>query len=42
MIPTTELADPAGLGTCEAHLCVLHTLQSLLEVGRRLGLGSFA
>ena len=34
MLPTTEFAYPKGLGTCDALLCVSHTLQSALESGQ--------
>ena len=30
-LPTTQFAYRRGLGTCDALLCVLHTLQSALE-----------
>ena len=33
VLPTTELAYRKGLGTCDALLCVAHTLQSALEKG---------
>ena len=35
MLPTTQFAYRKGLGTCDALLCVSHTLQSALESGRR-------
>ena len=31
MLPTTQFAYRKGLGTCDALLCVSHTLQSALE-----------
>ena len=31
VLPTTQFAYRKGLGTCDALLCVLHTLQSALE-----------
>ena len=31
MLQTTQFAYPKGLGTCDALLCVSHTLQSALE-----------
>ena len=34
MLPTTEFAYRKDLGTCDAPLCVLHTLQSALESGQ--------
>ena len=37
VLPTTQFAYWKGLGTCDALLCVSHTLQSALGVGRRLG-----
>ena len=30
---TTKFAHRKGLGTCDAHLCLSHTLQSALESG---------
>ena len=38
VLPTTQFAYRKGLGTCDALLCVSHTLQSALESGRRPGL----
>ena len=35
MLPTTQFADMKGLGTCDALLCVAHTLQSALEMGHK-------
>ena len=32
--PTTQFAYRKGLGTCDALLCVSHTLQSALESGQ--------
>ena len=32
-LPTTQFAYRKGLGTCDALLCVSHTLQSALENG---------
>ena len=32
--PTTQFAYRRGLGTCDAFLCVSHTLQSALESGQ--------
>ena len=37
MLPTTQFAYRKGLGTCDALLCVSHTLQSAFESGQRLG-----
>ena len=34
VLPTTQLAYRKGLGTCDALLCVSHTLQSALERGQ--------
>ena len=34
MLPTTQFAYRKGLGTCDALLCVSHTLQSALESGQ--------
>ena len=34
VLPTTQFADRKGLGTCNAPLCVFHTLQSALESGQ--------
>ena len=34
MLPTTQFAYRKGLGTCDALLCVSHTLQSILESGQ--------
>ena len=34
VLPTTQFADRKGLGTCDALLCVSHTLQSALESGQ--------
>ena len=34
VLPTTEFAYWKGLGTCDALLCVPHTLQSALESGQ--------
>ena len=34
MLPTTQFAYRKGLGTCDALLCVPHTLQSALESGQ--------
>ena len=34
MLPTTQFAYRKGLGTCDAFLCVSHTLQSALESGQ--------
>ena len=36
MLPTTQFAYRKGIGTCDALLCVTHTLQSAPEWGRRL------
>ena len=33
-LPTTQFAYRKGLGTCDAHLCVAHTLQNALEMGQ--------
>ena len=34
MLPSTQFAYQKGLGTCDALLCVSHTLQSALESGQ--------
>ena len=34
VLPTTKFAYRKGLGTCDALLCVFHTLQSALECGQ--------
>ena len=34
VLPTTQFAYHKGLGTCNALLCVSHTLQSTLESGQ--------
>ena len=34
VLPTTQFAYRKGLGTCDALLCVSHTLQSALESGK--------
>ena len=34
MLPTTQFAYLKGLGTCDAFLCLSHTLQSVLETGQ--------
>ena len=34
VLPTTQFAYRKNLGTCDAHLCVSHTLQSALEIGQ--------
>ena len=31
VLPTTQFTYRKGLGTCDAHLCMSHTLQSALE-----------
>ena len=36
VLPTTQFAYWKGLGTCDALLCVAHTLQNDLEMGWRL------
>ena len=38
VLPTTQFAYRKGLGTCDALLCVSHTLQSALESGQEAGL----
>ena len=35
VLPTTQFAYRKGLGTCDALLCVTHTLQSALESGQK-------
>ena len=35
VLPTTQFAYRKGLGTCDANLCVSHTLQSALERGQK-------
>ena len=34
VLPTTLFAYWKGLGICDAHLCMSHTLQSALESGQ--------
>ena len=34
VLPTTQFAHRKGLGTCDALLCVSHTLQSTQEIGK--------
>ena len=34
MLPTTQFAYRKGLGTCDAILCVAHTLQNALDMGQ--------
>ena len=34
VLPTTQFACRKGLGTCDALLCVAHTLQNALEMGQ--------
>ena len=34
VLPTTQFAYRNGLGTCDALLCLSHTLQSVLESGQ--------
>ena len=34
VLPTTQFAYRKGLCTCDAHICVSHTLQSALESGQ--------
>ena len=34
VLPTTQFADRKGLGTCDALLCVSHTLHSAFESGQ--------
>ena len=34
VLPTTQFAHQKGLGSCDALLCVPHTLQSALESGQ--------
>ena len=34
VLPTTQFACQKGLGTCDAHFWVSHTLQSALESGQ--------
>ena len=36
VLPTTQFAYRKGLGTCDALLCVSHTLQSALESGQKV------
>ena len=35
VLPTTQYAYRKGLGTCDAYLCLSHTLQSALESGQK-------
>ena len=39
VLPTTQFAYQKGLGTCDALLCVSHTLQSALESGQEAKIG---
>ena len=34
VFPTTQFAYRKGLGTCDALICVAHTLQNALEMGQ--------
>ena len=34
VLPTTQFAYRKGLGTCDALLCVAHSLKSALEMGQ--------
>ena len=34
VLPTTQFAYRKGLGTCDALLCVAHTLQNAVDVGQ--------
>ena len=34
VLPTTQFAYRKGLGTCDAHFCVSHALQSALDSGQ--------
>ena len=34
VLPNTQFAYSKGLGTCDALLCVAHTLQNALEMGQ--------
>ena len=34
VLPTTQFAYRKGLGTCDALLCVAHTLQNALDMGQ--------
>ena len=34
VLPTTQFSYRKGLGTCDALLCVAHTLQNALEMGQ--------
>ena len=36
VLPTTQFAYRKGLGTCDALLCVSHTLQTALESGQKV------
>ena len=36
MLPITQFAYRKGLGTCDALLCMLHTLQSASESGQEV------
>ena len=36
VLPTTQFAYRKGLGTCDALLCVSHTLQSALDSGQEV------
>ena len=39
VLPTTQFAYRKGLGSCDALLCVTHTLQSALEIGQDARIG---
>ena len=41
VLPTTQFAYRKGLGTCDALLCVAHTLQSALEMGQEARIVQF-
>ena len=41
-LPATKFAYGKGLGTCDALLCVSHTLQSALESGQEAGIVQIA
>ena len=38
VLPPTQFAYRKGLGTCDALLCVVHSLQSALEIGQEAGI----
>ena len=41
VLPTTQFTYRKGLGTCDALLCVAHSLQSALEMGQEARIVQF-